>query len=186
MKNARMDAALARGTLLFDGATGTYAKTLPGFPEGPVELACLSAPEQVAGLHRAYLRAGSRAIKTNTFAAHVGLAVSDDETRRRVIHAAMEIARAEAKPWDAFVFADIGPAPAGSDAAAAYAAMAEAFLEVGADCFLLETLPSDEGVAQTAALIREKWRGTAAKRRISIWPLPVRSAKNWRTEASGP
>ena len=156
MKNARMDAALARGTLLFDGATGTYAKTLPGFPEGPVELACLSAPEQVAGLHRAYLRAGSRAIKTNTFAAHVGLAVSDDETRRRVIHAAMEIARAEAKPWDAFVFADIGPAPAGSDAAAAYAAMAETFLEEGAECFLLETLPSDEGVAQTAALIREK------------------------------
>ena len=156
MKNAKMDAALARGTLLFDGATGTYAKALPGFPEGAVELACLSAPEQVAALHRAYLRAGSRAIKTNTFAAHVGLAVSDDETQRRVIHAAMEIARSEAEPRNALVFADIGPAPAGSDAAAAYAAMAEAFLEVGADCFLLETLPSDEGVAQTAALIRER------------------------------
>ena len=27
---------LARGVLLFDGATGTYAKTLEVWPEGPV------------------------------------------------------------------------------------------------------------------------------------------------------
>ena len=68
---------LARGALLFDGATGTYARTIPGWPEEPVELACLTAPQQVLSLHRAYLAAGCEAIKTNTFAAHVGLAAQD-------------------------------------------------------------------------------------------------------------
>ena len=156
MKNERAAALLGRGTLLFDGATGTYARTRPGFPEGPVELACLSDPEAVAALHRAYLRAGCRAIKTNTFAAHVGLAVEDAAQQREVLLAALAIARQEADAANALVFADIGPAPAGSDAQAAYAAMADVFLEAGADCFLLETLPGDEGVRETLELIREK------------------------------
>lgn len=154
MKNKRVMALLERGALLFDGATGTYARTRPGFPEGPVELSCLSAPQEVAALHRAYLRAGSRAIKTNTFAAHVGLAVTDAQQQREVLLAAVEIARREAEAADALVFADIGPAPAGGDAQTAYAAMADVFLETGMDCFLLETLPGDEGVKETLERIR--------------------------------
>ena len=44
MEQSVCDAQRVRGllgsgeTLLFDGATGTYARELPGFPEGPVEL----------------------------------------------------------------------------------------------------------------------------------------------------
>ena len=156
MRNERVYAQLSRGVLLFDGATGTYARTRPGFPEGPVELACLSDPEAVAALHRAYLHAGCRAVKTNTFAAHVGLAAEDAAQQRAVILAAMDVARREAEPTGALVFADIGPAPAGSDAREAFAAMADVFLEAGADCFLLETLPGDDGVGETLARIREK------------------------------
>lgn len=146
---------LARGALLFDGATGTYAKTLEVWPEGPVERACLTAPQQVLSLHRAYLAAGCEAIKTNTFAAHVGLAAENAVQQRALVNAAMELARRVAGN-QAFVFADIGPAPAGVNAEQAYTALADAFLDAGADCFLMETMPSDAGLAETAAHIKAR------------------------------
>ena len=146
---------LARGALLFDGATGTYAKTLEVWPEGPVERACLTALQQVLSLHRAYLAAGCEAIKTNTFAAHVGLAAENAVQQRALVNAAMELAR-RAAGNQAFVFADIGPAPAGVNAEQAYTALADAFLDAGADCFLMETMPSDAGLAETAAHIKAR------------------------------
>ena len=144
------------GTLLFDGATGTYARELPGFPEGAVELCCLSAPERVLALHRAYLAAGCCAIKTNTFAAHVSLAVVDNEQQRAVIHAACALARQAVTESGAAVFADIGPAPAQEDAARCYTAMAQAFLDEGVTCFLMETMHSAQGLCETAAFIRAR------------------------------
>ena len=146
---------LTQGELLFDGATGTYAKTLPEWPEGPVELACLTAPEKVAALHREYIEAGSRAVKTNTFAAHVGLAANDEQEQKDIIAAAVEIARRAAEQ-KAYVFADIGPAPMQADAAAAYTAMADCFLAQGIDCFLFETLASAQGIEAAAEYIKTK------------------------------
>ncbi|MGN0997751.1 MAG: bifunctional homocysteine S-methyltransferase/methylenetetrahydrofolate reductase [Candidatus Ventricola sp.] len=144
---------LRTGTLLFDGATGTYAKSLPGWPDGPVERACLTAPERVLALHEAYLAAGCQAIKTNTFAAHVGLAVQSAQEQRAVVTAAVDIARRAARER-ATVFADIGPAPAGEDAAAAYIRMAKLFLSLGVRCYLMETMPSADGLCEAAAYIR--------------------------------
>ena len=96
---------LERCTLLFDGATGTYAKSMPDWPNGPVELACVTASEKVEALHHSYMDAGSIAIKTNTFAAHVGLACSDEEQQSQVIAAAVEVSKTAAEN-KAFVFAD--------------------------------------------------------------------------------
>ena len=56
-----------RGPLLFDGAMGTCFAALPGRAHQRCELACLTAPEEIAAIHRAYLEAGARAIRTNTF-----------------------------------------------------------------------------------------------------------------------
>ena len=153
----RVREALERaGTLLFDGATGTYARETPGFPEGPVELCCLSAPERVLALHRAYLAAGCRAIKTNTFAAHVSLAASDEAQQRAVIRAACALARHAVGESGAAVFADIGPAPAQEDATRCYTGMAQAFLDEGMTCFLLETMHSAQGLCEAAGYIRAR------------------------------
>ena len=146
---------LRTGTLLFDGATGTYAKDLPDWPDGPVERACLTAPERVLALHEAYLAAGCQAIKTNTFAAHVGLAVHSAQEQRAVVTAAVRIAR-QAAGERAHVFADIGPAPSGEDAASAFIRMAELFLGQGVRCFLMETMPSADGLCEAAAHIRAR------------------------------
>lgn len=146
---------LESGVFLFDGATGTYAKANPDWPEGAVELACITAPQMVVDLHRAYVAAGCDAIKTNTFAAHVGMAAEDAGQQARIISAAVRIA-CEAAGDKALVFADIGPAPADADAAGVYMQMASLFLSEGIEYFLFETLPSDHGIAQTAAMIKEK------------------------------
>ena len=141
--------------LLFDGATGTYAKSLPDWPEGPVEHACFIDARKVRMLHRAYLDAGCRAIKTNTFAAHVGFAAESLEQMDQIVHSAVQAAEAAAM-GRAALFADIGPAPANSDPEQAYIAMAERFLALGVSCFLFETLPSDAGIREAAAYIRHR------------------------------
>lgn len=155
MDAQRIRERLKNGSLLFDGATGTYAAALFGWLNGPVERACVSAPEQVIALHKAYIKSGCEAIKTNTFAAHPGLAVPDEKTQRDVIVAAIKLAR-QAANGKAAVFADIGPAPAENDMAEAYIRMADVFLDEGIDCFLFETMPTASGLEAAAEYIRKK------------------------------
>lgn len=146
---------LSSGPLLFDGAMGTYARTVAGYPAGPVERACLTAPEAVLAIHRAYIRAGCRAIKTNTFAAHIGQAARDEADQAALVKAGAELAL-RAAGEEAFVFADIGPAPEEEGAFASYAALADLFLSQGVQNFLFETLPTLTGIPEAAARIKEK------------------------------
>ena len=152
--SARVRELLAQGVLLFDGATGTALCAQSGEGEA-VERLCLTQPQRVLALHRAYLAAGCKAIKTNTFAAHVLLACENKDDQKTLIRAAYDLARRAGDAYDAAVFADIGPAPTDADSAAAcYIAMAEQFLNVGATCFLFETMQSGEGLAEAAAYIK--------------------------------
>ena len=152
--SARVRELLAQGVLLFDGATGTALCAQSGEGEA-VERLCLTQPQRVLALHRAYLAAGCKAIKTNTFAAHVSLACENKDDQKTLIRAAYDLARRAGDAYDAAVFADIGPAPTDADSAAAcYIAMAEQFLNVGATCFLFETMQSGEGLAGAAAHIK--------------------------------
>jgi len=151
--SARVRELLAQGVLLFDGATGTALCAQSEEGEA-VERLCLTQPQRVLALHRAYLAAGCRAIKTNTFAAHVSLACENEDDQKALIRAAYDLARRAGDAYDAAVFADIGPAPTDADAAACYIAMAEQFLNVGATCFLFETMQSSEGLAEAAAHIK--------------------------------
>ena len=140
--------------LLFDGATGTYAKSIENWPQGPVECACVSNPQKVRALHGAYLSAGCRAIKTNTFAAHVGLAVENEAHQAAVIAGAVTAAKEAARPYQAVVFADIGPTPSQEDSAQQYIHLADLFLQLGISCFLFETMPSAAGIAEAAQHIK--------------------------------
>ena len=149
---------LNAGPLLFDGAMGTYARTVEGYPSGPVERACLTAPDKVLLIHRAYLRAGCRAIKTNTFAGHVGQAARDREDQAALARAAAQIAL-RAAGEDAYVFGDIGPAPEDTSPEEAYLALADQLMDAGVMHFLFETLPSFSGIPAAAAHIRSRLPG---------------------------
>ena len=144
---------LQKGTLLFDGAMGTYFSSLPGRASFRCERANLDYPEEVAAIHEAYMAAGCRAIKTNTFTLCSDLAEGADISD--MLDAACRIALNAAAPFEAHVFADLGPAPAGSDAGAVYCQMADRFLENGLRNFLVETLSSAEGIDTLAAHLQE-------------------------------
>lgn len=144
--------------LLFDGAFGTYYYSLTG-DEAPCELANLTSPDTVLRIHREYLAAGARAVKTNTFAANP-VSLPDPEQLSRVIAAGWSLAEQAAKETGARVFADIG----GNNAETApgdYLAVAERFLELGAREFLFETLASFDEVLPALGLIRERVPGAA-------------------------
>ncbi len=150
---------LAQGRpLLFDGAMGTLFAARQEGPEGRCERANLDAPEQVSAIHRAYLEAGCRAIKTNTFTAGVDLAQGDGTLARQIVAAGSRLAREAAGPYGAFVFADLGPAPqgAGMEPGEVYIRLADWFLAEGVRCFLVETLPTDEGIGALARHLKER------------------------------
>ena len=71
--------------LLFDGAMGTYFAARPGRAAERCELANLEHPEEGSAIHRAYLEAGCRAIKTNTFSVGVDLAQGKHALARQII-----------------------------------------------------------------------------------------------------
>lgn len=148
---------LAQGApLLFDGAMGTYYASRPGRAEARCEPANLNHPEEVAAIHRAYLEAGARAIRTNTFDVW-----PDGEDARRVMEAGCRLALEAAQPFGAYVFADLGPAPreGAIPPGAFYRSQAEVFLGQGLTHFIVETLPTDEGIPELARYIKERCPG---------------------------
>lgn len=144
--------------LLFDGAMGTCFAALPGRSDQRCELANLTSPGEIAAIHRSYLDAGCRAVKTNTFTAGVDLAQGREELAGQIIQAAYRIAADAAAPYGAYVFADLGPAPEGTglDRRECYRRQADLFLAQGAEHFLVETLPADDGISYLARYIKER------------------------------
>lgn len=140
--------------LLFDGGMGTYFGAK--FPGERCELKNLTHPEEIAAIHEEYLKAGCRAIKTNTFSVSGDLAQGEDLLARQLIEAACRVAIKAAKPYEAYVFGDIGPAPEGKAVATAenYMRQADIFLAQGIRHFLVETLASDEGIPALARHIK--------------------------------
>ncbi len=146
------------GYLLFDGGMGTYYSEKTRRTGEGCEMANLHAPQLITAIHREYLEAGARAIKTNTFAVNGPAFQGDTAAADRVIRAGWRLAEAAAAPSGAFVFADIGPVNGLSPAetAAEYERLAQVFLDLGAEHFLFETNAAAQGLPEAARYIREK------------------------------
>lgn len=144
--------------LLFDGAMGTYYAAMPGRAEEPCERANLAHPEEVAAVHRAYLEAGCQAIKTNTFAVGAALARKQEALAGQLIEAGCRLALEAARPYGAYVFADMGPAPEAQHMSVGenYCRQAELFLARGITHFLVETLSDDEGIPALAQMLKAR------------------------------
>ena len=152
-----MDKLRDRRFLLFDGAFGTYYSRLTGVDRA-FERANLDDRTTVLRIHREYLAAGAQALKTNTFAANtVALGCTPDAVAD-VIRAGFAVASEAAQPSGAAVFADIGPVPGDDEAAVAaeFRAIADTFLDCGAESFLLETFPECEQPVALARYIKER------------------------------
>ena len=159
--------------LLFDGAMGTYLTSLEHSFQSAPEEAVLSMPDLVRRIHLEYLKAGSRAITTNTFGAN---SRSFPETWERMIDAGFRIASEAASKFDAFVFADIGPVDLQeetddlSGGADEYIRVASRFLKLGAKNFLFETLSMPDGIEEAAAYIKKQCPGAFIIASFAVLP----------------
>ena len=150
------DVLAGKAHLLFDGGMGTMLQAA-GLAAGECpELLCLTNPQQITGIHAAYVAAGSEVVTTNTFGANArklaeGTRAAGMPTLRtpsvdEIFTAAIACARA-AHPR--YVAADIGPTgallrPMGSmsfdEAYDLFAEQVRAADAAGADLFIIETM----------------------------------------------
>ena len=144
--------------LLFDGAMGTYYAARPGRAGARCELGNLDHPDEILNIHRAYLDSGCQAIRTNTFDLGTDLAEGREDSARQMLEAGCRLALEAAAPYDAWVFAGMGPAPrkTGPSPAELYCQQAGWFLDQGLTHFLVETLPTDEGIPELARYLKSR------------------------------
>ena len=148
---------LKKEPLVFDGGMGTYYAQKTHTRGKGVELANIETPLVIEEIHTEYLRAGAQAIKTNTFAANCSVYQGDTALVERILRSGWEIAARAAEPFDAYVFADIGPVTGlpPADILDEYRFLVDTFLAAGARHFLFETNSSTEGLVETAAHIKQ-------------------------------
>ena len=148
---------LQSNILLFDGAMGTLWAQRNPHEDYPCELASLRDPESVTAIHRDYLAAGAKALKTNTFGLNAPALGGDHALLRDAVTASWTLAQNAAAEGNAYVFADIGPIPQTGEADLwpHYRELLDLFLALGAEQFLFETHSSDACLTRAAAYVKE-------------------------------
>ena len=158
---------LKNNILLLDGGMGTLLQAR-GLAAGELpETWCLSHPEDVTAIHRAYFEAGSHVVSTNTFGANS--LKYDDARLEEIIAAAIACARSAAKglAGERFVALDIGPTgkllkPLGDldfeDAVEIFAKTVRLGVKYGADLIFIETM--NDTYEAKAALLAAKENST--------------------------
>ena len=149
--------------MLLDGAMGTMLQKAGMKPGTIPETLNITDPEMVAAIHRAYIRAGSRAVYANTFGANSLKLKKTEYTTAELIEAGVRIAKDCAAETGALAGLDVGPLgvmlqPLGTlpfeEAVDLYKEIMTAGAKAGADLIAIETM-SD--LAETrAALIAAK------------------------------
>lgn len=143
---------LSKNRLITDGAMGTYfdsRKTLEIMAEEGNE----KTPELIKEIHKEYLRAGARLLRTNTFAVTKDFFATEEETAQ-CIHTACRLAKEAVEECriegvlspdePVFIGADIGTVGFEFDRTREvlledYLWITECFLKENVDCFVFET-----------------------------------------------
>ena len=140
------------------------------------EYANLESPVEIKNIHKEYIRAGARLIRTNTFAANQAVLKITGEEQETLIKTAVRLAkeaREEEKIGDVFIAGDIGPIPEffdseERDVRAEYKKMADLFIEEGCDAILFETFPDSKYIEETARYIKEQCPGMFVMAEFSL------------------
>ena len=159
--------------LLGDGAFGTYYSGLQGGAAKIPEWDNLRRPDQVEQVHRAYIKAGARFLRANTFAANTRRLECGRREAGQVAAAGYRIARSAAETYRRehaqdtaensmlLTAADIGPIPMDIHQTAEqvieeYRYICDAFLSEGADLFLFETFADMKYIEPVILWLKEK------------------------------
>jgi homocysteine S-methyltransferase len=156
----RLKEALAKRIVIFDGAMGTEIYRRNVFVNISFDSLCLTAPEIVSAIHRAYREAGAEVLTTNSFGANANVLgkYGLESKVREVNAAAVHLARECGGP-EALVAGSVGPLgevpyERGQDEEPRVAVVldhARALAEAGADFLLMETLATEEDLRRALA-----------------------------------
>lgn len=155
---------LKKNILITDGAMGTYYAQITGNYNVLPEYANISDPQMIERIHKEYIAAGAKLIKTNTFSANrFALGISRSAVKD-IILAGIDIANEVAGNQNIFVAASIGPIPEMTDKTHAdqdtildeYKFIVDIFLERGINIFLFETFSDVVNLGEITNYIKEK------------------------------
>jgi len=148
--------------LITDGAMGTFYSQITGDNESFCEFANLSNNSIIKNIHKEYIDAGAKLIRTNTFSANtITLGVSKEELGK-IIRRGYQIAKEVANGKEVFVAADIGPINISGidktidDVYDEYKFIVDTFMSEGADIFVFETLSNLNCLEEVSRYIKEK------------------------------
>lgn len=159
--------------LITDGAMGTYFAQLHGNDRLVSEFANIEEPQIIENIHKQYINAGARLLRTNTFAANTEVLKVSEEEQEQLIRAACRIAKCAAgecyagrasdiKPEDVvFIAGDIGPIPVNpeipvEDVLEEYKRICDIFIEEKVSAILFETFADVTMLREVAAYVRTK------------------------------
>lgn len=144
--------------LLFDGAMGSYFSSIHPDPLYPCEEGNMTCPQTISEIHKGYLEAGAKAIKTNTFS----LPEKSSFPLEELIPTAYGLAKKQGDLYGAYVFADMNidsrslEMTQEGEALSHYEKIIDLFLAQGAEHFLFETCTSGLYLNELAQYIKEK------------------------------
>lgn len=149
--------------LVADGAFGTYYQQLAGENAEIAEAANTTNKELVKRIHKEYIQAGAKLIRTNTFAANTISLKKDINAVKMILREAYNNAEVAVKESgkEIYIAADIGPIPTmpfeeDADIEDEYKEIIDTFLECGAEIFCFETFSDSKHLPELAEYIKSK------------------------------
>ena len=172
----RLEEFLEQNILLTDGAMGTYYnQKYPGDMEA--EEANLKYPERIASIHKEYIEAGAKLIRTNTFAVNHTL-FPDRNICEKVICAALNIAKQAVSESgkDVAIAASIGPIhenreDEGEAIWEEYCSIINLCLEQEIHNFVFETFSDPKWIGRLSEYCKEKCTQAFVIAQFSVNPM---------------
>ena len=154
---------LKQHRLLSDGAFGTYYAQCFKGQEDAAEWANVENPALVKQIHKEYIQAGARLIRTNTFAANQAMLLCTRKEQKEILQKGYFLAKEaiEESGKEVFIAADIGPIPENlseghKEVLEEYVFIYDTLIECGAEIILFETFPDFTYIDALITYQREK------------------------------
>ncbi len=154
---------LKDNVVVIDGAMGTYYTEKTNEENSFCELANINNPELIKDIHKEYIEAGAKLIRTNTFSANTVTLGLNRQGVKKVIESGYLIAKEAVGDRDVYIGASIGPIHESiqkknkeMDILGEYKFVVDTFMDLGEDIFIFETFGSMDYLKEISEYIKEK------------------------------
>jgi len=168
-ENMRIIEYLQKNRLILDGSMGTYYSNIVDQPGSVSERANITAPEVIERIHKEYISAGARLIRTNTFLANRAILNITIDEQKTLVKAACRIAKqavrestnANTEQNEVWIAGDLGPITENaqtqeSEVLKEYQLLCDTFIEEGLDGIHFETFADLKYIEKLVPYIKEK------------------------------